>query len=157
MERILFLDIDGVLLPRRSYYTATQTKPLVSEFCPSIVGMVNSLAEDSGCKFVVHSSWLRTCFAPTGERSVKGHMIFQGLKEEYFHSDWHCIYTRTGDRWTAIGDWLSAHDEVDYLVLEDEPIPEYCTNPDPRRVITTNFDDGFTWSQLQAALTWWKV
>lgn len=54
--RILFLDIDGVFIPQRAYLMADQTKPYVMKFCPSVVGMVNDIAKQTDCQFVIHSS-----------------------------------------------------------------------------------------------------
>src|ERR1041384_1289165 len=100
---ILFIDIDGVLIPRRAYYMAGQTLPFVTKFDPSVVGMMNTLARENGFQFVIHSSWLRSIFLETtmGISDVKAHMIAEGLDAEAFHPDPCCVYTESGDRWLA--------------------------------------------------------
>lgn len=154
MNKVLFLDIDGVFIPRRMYNAPLQTRPLVTVFDPGVVGMVNTLAEECGYKFVIHSSWLRTSLqflqAKGGADNVKDHMISQGLKAEYFHEDNSCLYRFSGTRWTAIHDWLLDHPEVsDYWILEDEPMPfGYDENLRKDRVMTTDFNEGLTWEQF---------
>jgi hypothetical protein len=149
--KVLFLDIDGVLIPGRCYLMANQTKSLVTVFDPSVVGMLNAIAEEKGYKFVIHSSWLRSAFKPEiSGPNTKNHMVSQGLKEEYFHEDHSCRYKISGDRWKAISDWLVDHPEVtDYWVLEDEPFPKYYNDVlNKNRVITTDFEEGLTWQQF---------
>lgn len=160
MNPILFLDIDGVLLPRRMYDAPGQTRPLVTKFDPGVVGMLNRLGEDVGARFVIHSSWLQSTLH--GKASVKDHMIDEGLKAEYFHEDHSCLYRFSGTRWTAIRDWLGDHPEVgplDYWILEDEPHP-YLNDGQAgenqinlNRIIQTDFDEGLTWAQFMRIYT----
>lgn len=153
-QKILFLDIDGVLIPRRVYDMPGQTKPLVTVFDPGVVGMLNTLARECGYKFVIHSSWVRSNFAlhTAGNcKTVKDHMVNQGLLSEYFHEDAHCIYRFSGTRWTAIIEWLQDNPEVtrtDYWIIEDEPMP-LGTQLNSARVITTDFDEGLTYRQFR--------
>lgn len=145
--RILFLDIDGVLLPQRMYLAANQTKPIVTVFDPGIVGMLNTLAQDYGWRFVIHSSWLRTSFH--GKPSVYEHMIEQGLKREFFHDTHSCLYAFTGTRWLAIADWLDDHEVEDYFILDDESLPWAGYEHFKDKLIQTDFCEGFTWSDFQ--------
>lgn len=156
MQKILFLDIDGVFIPERMYYAASQTYPVYRTFCPSVVGMVNDIAKRTKCKFVVHSSWLcspRLAGLDVGT-SVKDHMISQGLKEEYFHEDWEAKWTRGGNRWEAIYDWLNSHEEVYYFILDDE-----CySNGNPlklKNLINTDFSEGFSFADYMLIKGTW--
>jgi len=157
---ILFLDIDGVLLPRRMYDAPGQTRPLVTKFDPGVVGMLNTLGRERGAQFVIHSSWLRSSFGleTAGAKTVKEHMVNQGLKAEYFHEDDSCFYRFSGTRWHAICDWLADHPEVgplDYWILEDEPHPYYdgVSNINLNRIIQTDFDEGLTYAQFMQIYT----
>lgn len=162
MNPILFLDIDGVLIPRRMYDAPNQTRPLVTVFDPGVVGMLNTLARECGAQFVIHSSWLRSNFAfisaKCGCTDVKQHMICQGLDADAFHKDHSCQYRFSGTRWTAICDWLEDHPEVtnlDYWIIEDEPHPYYdgVSRLNLNRIIQTDFDEGLTWKQFQSIYT----
>ncbi len=159
--KILFLDIDGVFIPGRAYYMAHQSKPIVTEFDPCVVGMVNRIAETTGARFVIHSSWLRSSLqflsasfdgdTPT----VHEWMIRQGLKERYFHEDHSCKYRFSGTRWDAIYDWNESHPEVEeYRILEDETPPRNIVNND--WVVTTDFDEGLTMKQHLQILKEWN-
>lgn len=163
-DRILFLDIDGVFIPSRVYMMEGQTKPLVTTFCPSVVGMVNDICKQTGAKLAIHSSWLRTNLQflsanfDGDEPSTYEWMIRQGLKREYFHEDHSCIWKFSGTRWQAITQWLLDHPHIgpeDYWVIDDEEL--YYPNDvlHKRRCILTNFDEGFTYAQYQQILSGW--
>ena len=150
---ILFLDIDGVLLPGRAYCLSCQTKPMVTQFDPCVVGMLNKLGS-LGAKFVIHSSWLRigvdmlNTYCQTDDiKDVKEHMVQQGLLEKYFHEDHSVAYRFSGTRWLAITEWLDRHPEItDYRILEDEAYPgEYGLNYD--WIVQTEFNEGLTFNQ----------
>lgn len=164
MTRILFLDIDGVFIPFRAYFMASQTKSIVRTFDPCVVGMVNSICENTGAKLVIHSSWLRSSLHMIDEdcqlldttHPVMEHMINQGLKREYFHEVPECKYRYTGDRWQAITDWLYEADErgeeIDYFILEDECQPY---GAEFKNHIHTDFDEGFTVNDYFTILNAW--
>lgn len=148
MDKILFLDIDGVFIPRRAYFMAHQSKPIVSEFDPCVVGMVNDICKRTGAKLVIHSSWLRSSLSFLSHKfdgqdpTVKNWMVRQGLKEEYFHEDCEAKWRMSGHRWLAIADWLTDHEGQveDYRILEDEHmLPGYVV---PSKVVQTAFDEG---------------
>lgn len=146
--KIIFLDIDGVFIPTRMYLSENQTKPVMTVFCPSVVGMVNEIAKNTGAKFVIHSSWLRTSFH--GKKSVHEHMIDQGLKPEYFHEDHSCLYTFSGTRWNAILDWMCDNGTPNrFVVIDDEPVPYGLEKTfNSSNVVTTEFDEGLTFKQF---------
>jgi hypothetical protein len=143
--KIIFLDIDGPLIPGRAYTLPNQTKPLVMTFDPVAVGLLNNFAEKRGWKFVIHSSWLRF----HGEKETVKHCVDQGLKQELFHEDTHCL----GDiswRYSRVAEWLFRHPEVThYMILDDEPYRadqysiDVVHSPDLRHhLILVDFEDG---------------
>lgn len=146
-NRILFLDIDGVFIPARSYFMATQTKPLVTTFDPCVVGMVNKLCHDLKIKLVIHSSWLRTSLH--GKASVIDHMVEQGLKKGHFHADHDAQWRFSGTRWLAITEWLDQHPETKQWWALDDEVPtrmqrDMLLEKPGGRIITTDFDEGVT-------------
>jgi hypothetical protein len=117
VAKILFIDIDGPLIPGRAYNMANQTRPLVKTFDPCAVGLLNRWCQEKGWRMVIHSSWLRVF----GEQETYDHCIEQGLKPQYFHKDAWC----DGEihwRYTRVAKWLAQHPEVTrYHMLDDEP------------------------------------
>lgn len=146
MNRVLFLDIDGVLLPGRAYMLPNQTEPIVKIFDPCAVSMVNSACEKQDRKIVLHSSWIRTGLWKIGEdgpHDVHNHVADQGINEKHFHTD---LYCNRDIRWryNRIDEWLSRHPEVDdFLILDDEPEERENRRYD-NHLILTNFDEGIT-------------
>lgn len=139
--KILFLDIDGVVLPGRAYSLPYQTKPIVKKFDPCSVALLNDACEQGGWKIVIHSSWLRYWNAADGE-SVKNHCIEEGIKEKHFHEESECS-PQLHWRYDRIDDWLSRHKEVeDFIILDDTPPEEGYPRTD--KVLLTNFEEGIT-------------
>lgn len=151
--RILFLDIDGVLLPGRANWLPTQTKPIHTVFDPCAVAIVNRICKDTGAQIVIHSSWVRSMALVSAHcegqpATVKEHMINQGINPQYFHEDDICPWKMSGDRWNAIYSWLNSHHDVDsWVAVDDEPCtdPDYMLETHPGGLfVWTNFDDGIT-------------
>lgn len=142
MLKVLFLDIDGVLLPGRAYMLPNQTNnPYVTVFDPCAVSMLNSALAKQGRKIVVHSSWVKHWT----KQEILAHLLGQGLREEDFHDDW---YTdpRFHWRYDRVRDWMSRHKEVtDWIVVDDE-VPSSAEDLKflQGHVIFTDFDEGIT-------------
>lgn len=151
---ILFLDIDGVLIPGRAYFADFQTAPIPTKFDPCVVGMINKLCHKLGAKVVIHSNWRNTEPRRTDKdlTSLPQHFINEGIKQQYMHADPLCPRKMTSSRWYDIQLWLENHPEVDstpeneqFWVIEDtQPPPDWQWT---HRVIQTNFDEGLTVAQ----------
>lgn len=79
-NKVLFLDIDGVVLPGRAYNLPNQTRPIVKVFDPCAVSLLNTACKKQGRKIVLHSSWIRTklwTVGVTGPGDVHDHCIEQ--------------------------------------------------------------------------------
>lgn len=145
--RVLFLDIDGVLLPGRAYNLPNQTSPIVKVFDPCAVVMLNNACERQDRRIVIHSSWIHTRVWKIGEDGkgdVHDYLISQGVNADLFHDDKYCnreLY----QRYDRIAEWLARNPEVtDYVILDDEPEPK---NENPRfedHLVLTDFDEGIT-------------
>jgi HAD domain in Swiss Army Knife RNA repair proteins len=155
VAKILFLDIDGPMIPGRAYTMPGQTKPLVKTFDPVAVGLLNALCQNKGWRIVLHTSWIRIF----GGQETYDHCISQGLKAEYFHKDAWCDETLNW-RYTRVAKWLKEHPEVTrYNILDDEPyaadIDVYAAvqeNPHPedmeKHLILVDFYDGIIGSVM---------
>lgn len=121
-DQILFLDIDGVVLPDRAHFLPD---PMISEFYvkfdPCSVAILNNICASEGFKIVVHSSWIRSGMVEgVLSCSVKEHCIGQGIKDDLFHEDWSCDGSISW-RYHRIQEWLNRHPTDDYVILDDTP------------------------------------
>lgn len=134
MTKVIFLDIDGPMIPGRARYIEGQTKVL-SIFDPCAVGFLNNFCQAKGWRIVISSSWVRVF----GEEKTYEHCLNQGLKAQYFHPDKYC----SGEinwRYTRIAKFLSDHPDITkYIILDDEP---YCVDIDLRdSLVSTHPED----------------
>lgn len=139
-DRILFLDIDGVVLPNRAMFLPNQTKPILETFDPCSVSLLNRACHERKYKIVIHSSWLRFF----GEQETLRHCIEQGIVKGHFHETDPFCSSKFHWRYDRIDDWLSRHSEVTYKywVLDDvAPEPGW-----PRDIhwINCDEDEGIT-------------
>jgi hypothetical protein len=144
--KIIFLDIDGPMIPGRAYTLAGQTKPFVMKFDPVAVGMLNHWCETRKWKIVVHSSWLRVY----GGAKTLAHCISEGLKAEHFHEDPICD-EHEHHRYNRIAKWLDKHPEVThYWILDDDDyapdrtVDQPCIHPKDMKdhLILIDFEEG---------------
>jgi HAD domain in Swiss Army Knife RNA repair proteins len=150
MSKILFLDIDGVLLPGRAYMLPNQTNnPYVTVFDPCAVSMLNKACEKQGRQIVVHSSWVKHW----SKDEIFNHLQEQEVNTSLFHEDW---YTDPQFHWRydRVRDWMSRHKEVtDWVVVDDELAK---SEEDMRflngHAIFTDFDEGITLKNFRQLL-----
>jgi hypothetical protein len=141
--KILFLDIDGPLIPGRAYTMPGQTKPIVMKFDPCAVGLINNWCETRKWKLVIHSSWLRVF----GAKETLANCVKEGIKAEHFHEDATC--EENLERYTRVSKWLKDHpDTSHYMILDDEPYRSYISEDYPHpldmkdHLIIVNFENG---------------
>ena len=142
MTKVLFLDIDGVMIPGRAYVMKNQTfDQFVTVFDPIAVDMVNAACEKQGRKIVLHSSWIRAKF------DVVGHCVRQGINRKHFHDDPYCDRDMAY-RYDRIHDYLVRHPEItDYCILDDEDLPMGVLPEHEvfkKHLLLTNFDEGIS-------------
>lgn len=156
--RIIFLDIDGPMIPLRAYFTDNQTKKFVTSFDPVAVSLVNRMANISGAKIVVHSSWRKpecqVWLSDTLGKQIdlKQHLIDQGIKENLFHEDWVADYTPNTSRWHDIKGWLSKYDNIThYVILDDETLSDNHLDL-ANNLVSIDFEEGLTLAKYRQAL-----
>lgn len=115
-QKIIFLDIDGPMIPHRALLLPGQT-PIMTVFDPVAVSLLNHLCEEYGWRIVIHSAWIKIY----GGEFTHKHCISQGIKAEHFHEDAFCN-EHIEWRYTRIAEWLNRHPEVKtYAMVDDEP------------------------------------
>lgn len=114
-EKIIFLDIDGPMIPYRCMFMPGQTVPW-TVFDPVAVSMLNQLCKENGWKIVIHSTWIQVL----GGMATRDHCIAQGIGPNHFHSHAWCD-EREYHRWTRVARWLNDHPETEtYIMLDDD-------------------------------------
>ncbi len=142
--RIIFLDVDGVLVTSRTEHI------LISRFAAFDVDAVremNRLTEATGAKFVLSSSWRRN----ERVKSMQRYMKSQGLVGELL--DFTGI-RRDSDRRLEILDWLDHQSERPEFVIVDD---EYDFLELEARRVQTHMETGFTAEHCDRALQLFNV
>lgn len=134
-NNIVFLDIDGVLnvYPYNEYYY----------LCHQKVRLLNSLAKDTNCRFVISSMWKR-CFSL---KEIKNRLVNNGLVSPSL------IVGQTPDlggyhppREQEIYKWLYETHGINWCVLDDKVLPKISKE----RFFQTDFwKDGLKESTVQ--------
>lgn len=156
---VLFLDIDGVLLPfpndgnsREGIFPASTLKPFQS-----------LLKETGGAKVVLSSTWrVRKDFIQHIVDAIEGFGIdfegFYDITDPNMHSE----------RQWEIEDWLSkqqqkhGYDKIVWLALDDEELLEGEVNEKFREtfeghVVKTKSDKGLSMGDVRDAVILWKL
>ncbi len=149
MSKVLFLDIDGPLIPGRAYPRGYRPDMelflagVYNKFDQVAIDNLNHICEEFGWKLVIHSSWIRYA----GPVETFEHCVKEGLKETNFHNHFSCD-REEHFRYTRIAKWLAKHPEVtEYLILDDQPYHEdFSGYPHPEdmaeHVLLVDFEDG---------------
>lgn len=145
MDKILFLDIDGPLIPGRAYSMPNQSKSIVTVFDPCAVGLINKACKKQNRKIVIHSSWILTSLLAKNYlngKDVHEYCVDQGIDSSLFHDDVYCDRD-TPYRYNRIDKWLQEHPGTnDFVVLDDEePLSSWHYK---KNVLLVDFEDGIT-------------
>lgn len=113
--KIIFLDIDGPLIPTRQFI-CNHYAGVSDTFDAVAVDLIKNLLLDSDAKVVVSSSWppllAQNAFAKAG-------------LSEYFHEDWRTPRKFSSNHYHEIGLWLENHPEVTHwIAFDDMPTPK---------------------------------
>lgn len=113
-QKVLFLDIDGVLNSRFYYKYIYKPEEGGSRFDPYCVILVKKLVEEFSLKIVISSTWR------DGAMNRLVNELDANDFTDYLHEDWLTPVVRPASRGKEIELWLDDHSEVkDYLILDD--------------------------------------
>jgi hypothetical protein len=148
--KIIFLDVDGPLIPGRMYYESGSTficDPLNDQkvshrYDPIAVGMIKALCDATGAKVVFNSA-----HNGGGPASMKWQAKCNDLHEYLHETEWTTQFPNGyGERINGIRGWLENHPEVTtWIDIDDELVP---TN----RLVHVHFDIGMTIDNYRKAL-----
>ena len=121
--KVLFLDIDGPMIPHRAYLLPDNHTRLVRLFDPVAVAMVLHLVVKAPAKLVISSAW--AMHEGSLDRLIEDFAI-NGIRfSRYVHADWRTPRGGTLEtRSDEILAWLAKHPEVTHwTALDDEETP----------------------------------
>lgn len=164
MQKIIFIDIDGPIINTPIYSVDPRCSMERSTMNTQAIGYICELVKLSDAKIVTNSTHNTHDVEDllTGEkRTLKQDLIKWGLKEEWFHENWHTSYPfPNGSRFSehtshrrmkAIDEWQEVNGEVDWVCFDDEPFTE-----DPRLVVI-DFERGIDFDAFSVALKQWNL
>lgn len=126
--KILFLDIDGVLKPARSYWLPHRHQ---GSFDPLGVAAVNKICEKTGALIVTNTVWNR-------EDNLTNILREQGITGA-FHEHRRTEYPiEANNRWNAIFTWIRGHSKIGQWVALDD------AESDHPRIIQVNGQEGIS-------------
>lgn len=125
MNKIIFLDIDGPVIPI-NVPTYDSIFRLVHNY--EAILRLNELCEQTNAKIVTNSMHNYNDYE---DGTLKEDLVKWGIKEEYFHDDWRTIFpnidykqinstVRGIGRLHAINVWLATHYYIDNWVCFDD-------------------------------------
>jgi hypothetical protein len=149
VDRIVFLDFDGVMIPERAYWIEGQTRP-VTKFDPVAVSLINRLCKKASAKVVIVSSWRRTTLASIPE-DLKKHLITEGIKEEHIHEDHSCPFKFSSNKYSDVSFWLEEHPWVKEYIIIDDDLNNEVGSSHQGRIIDPDFLEGFIYKHYLRA------
>jgi hypothetical protein len=108
INRYIFLDIDGVMKPGRSYFCKDKASAMNGGFDPLAVAAINRICEKTGTAIVFNTMWNRLNMADIAEAEGITAPIAGKTKYPDFQS-----------RLAAIQDWLVDNPAEDWVALDD--------------------------------------
>lgn len=132
--KIIFLDIDGPMLPGRAYVLPENNKVMPRSFDKIAVHSVLALLTRAPAKLVISSTW-----ATMGRETFSEVLTENGIDPAFLHDDWMTPRKMSSSRATEIKWWLEEHPEVTHWVALDDDPTVYSLRPNG---IQCHFNDG---------------
>lgn len=183
-NRVIFLDIDGPLLPGRMWYhpeNAALRRDYGANwwreidehpdffdritFDPIAVTWFNLWVKYSGAKVVIASNWRRWLDKIDLEEVFKNNGLRINL-----HEDWQTMGHMTSNRINEIGMWMDDHPDYEALVVEDDSEVSRCATwfkngktTDEKSwmhrawLIDTDYNNGITLTQFSEGMKFLEV
>ena len=155
MQKIIFLDIDGPMIPDPLYSINGQVSIQRSHMSTCAVGLLTRICEKYNALIVTntaHNGHIRD-----GVFDLKTDLISHGLQPEFFHENWHTNFAiqdwdkGISDRMLAINHWISQNGESDWVCFDDIQFTQ------DKRLILIDFHLGIDYNSYKSALEIWKI
>ena len=139
--KIIFLDIDGPMIPLRSYIWDRNAswKQLLDPMC---VKVLRAVIDETGAKIVFNTTHNTMLEATNSSPGLIARFVEHGFKDD-LHEDLRTIYPAT-DRKTSIMEWLHRHPTETWVAFDDAKIVD-------ERAFLTDATHGIGWNEYQHA------
>lgn len=111
MDKFIFLDIDGVMKPGRSYFCQARAASRTGGFDPLAVAAINRIYERTGASIVFNTTWNRLNMVDIAEA--------EGITAPIAGKTIYPQHLSGGDRLRAIQHWLADHPAEEWVALDD--------------------------------------
>lgn len=163
ISRIIFVDIDGVLLSLNDHTTPGNAALLAKRpsgflsglrFSPDAVALLVKVTELSGAKLVLSSNWRRIWGADADALMRK--LVAEGLHADLWHDDWYLSVLGLQPRkFDEIADWIDDHSPCRALIIDNESIlPRKMQNVG---IVVTDELHGFGLQEQHAAFEYFGI
>lgn len=153
---VIFIDIDGPLLPRRMW-AAAENIALLSErvsdrmprlrLDPGCIGLLVRLCDLTGAHLILASNWRRTW--PHEAMALRAKLVAEGLREDLWHEGWMLPVLPRGGKPAELDAWLDLYPGTSTaLFVDDEPLPL----PASVQQLSVDPDEGFGMAAYRKAL-----
>ena len=126
-EKVIFLDIDGVLLSVR-YWKSQHNKALYPQrvedrikdlqLDPGSIGLIVDLCDLADARLVLSSTWRKVW--PHSRKELIERLIDQGLRRDIWHPDWMLPVLQNCNKWQEMAHWTRGATDVTALIIDDE-------------------------------------
>ena len=135
-QKIMFLDVDGVLNSEVYYKSTSHSENDWSRFDPISVERIKKLVEEFSLQIVISSTWRY------GAVDRLMHELKNSKLIEYLYHDWFTPVIHPAHRGMEIKLWLDLHPEVkDYIIIDDD---ENMLEEQMSRFVKTGLHEGMT-------------
>lgn len=140
--KVIFLDIDGVLINEVCFLNRDSTKKEPQKPDPNCVAALNEIVKSSGANIVVSSSWRLNRTLEQLRTVLRG----WGVDAEIIGKT---PYIAFGTRGQEISEWLKIHSEVEkFIIIDDDDEMGVLSN----KLLLTDFISGLHTGQIKKAL-----
>lgn len=145
MNNIIFLDIDGVVIPDTCFFITPHASMKRAAFSPTAIAIVKKVALEANAKIVTNTMHN---VHYVENRSVVDDLIANGIPRDLFHPDMpSTLFPHdVRGRMNAIKHWMENNSAKDWIAFDDEKFT------DDDRLILTDPADGILMSHYRKAL-----
>jgi hypothetical protein len=154
LPRIIFLDIDGPVIPGHLYDVDPVAPYHRLLFDRNAIARLNRLCAAAGARIVTNSMHN---FDLMSNRSLRDDLVAWGVDPRYIHANWRTSFPmvnyasnpnprRGWGRWLGISKWIEHNGECDWVCFDDRSWTD-----DPRLVLV-DFEHGITDANVAEAV-----